>query len=230
MSPTDISDSQTAENAGTPEPTPTTQPTPTPAPNPEETGTTPANDTTPTPKTEAEEEKEEEKEEEPKIMKPEVKRLVNRYDKETGLNTTVEAAHNEPGTEDKWAYTAICVTNLFNYRNELTRRVLEIKAPLLKDVLKTVIGDGYPGVSFKTSRVILNYPLRSLFHNLEGIEEECAKQEKICSEEDKKFFPLLVDFLREELKDDMANVRSLLPEGRVTYDLYVPDTLLGGFC
>lgn len=171
-------------------------------------------------KEENKEEEGEKEEEEPKIMKPEIKRLINRYSKETGQNTTVEASLSESSNEDKWAYTAICVTNLFNYRNELTRRVLEIKAPLLKNVLKNVVGDGYPGVSFKTERVILNYPLRSLFHNLQSIQEECVRLEKTCTEEEKKFLHLLVGFLKEELKEDIVNVNSLLPEGRITYDLY----------
>lgn len=168
-----------------------------------------------------EESKEEEDEEEPKIMKPEVKHLINRRDKETGENITTESIVSKDVVGGRWAYSAICVTNLFNFHDEPTRRILEINAPLLKSVLRTVIGDRYPGVSFKTERIIMNYPLRSLFHNLQGIEKECARLEEICSDEEREFLHLFTNFLKEELREDIANVNSLLPEGRVTYGLYV---------
>lgn len=159
--------------------------------------------------------------EEPKIMKPEIKRLINRWDKETDENITIESTVGNKVAGDRWAYSAICVTNLFNSHHEPTRCILEIKAPLLKSVLRTVISDGYPGISFKTERIVLNYPLRSLFHNLQGIEKECARLEKVCSDEEKKFLHLFTNFLREEMREDIIDMNSFLPEGRITYNLYV---------
>lgn len=160
-------------------------------------------------------------EKEPKIMKPEIKRLINRWDKETGENITTESTVKNKVADDRWAYSAICVTNLFNFHDEPTRRILEIKAPLLKSVLRTVISDGYPGISFKTERVILNYPLRCLYHNLQEIEKECARLEEACSDEEKEFLHLFTNFLEEEMREDIININNFLPEERVTYDLYV---------
>lgn len=164
---------------------------------------------------------------EPKVMKAEVAHLVSLFDRKTGRNIIVED-DMDSRTKDKWAYNAIRVTNLLNWEGKLVRRVLEVNEPLLKNVLKDAIGDGYPGVSFKTARVVLNYPLRCMYHNLSAIEAECAKVEKTCSEEEKKFLDLMMGFLRTELAEDIINLASLMAERRVTYDLYAPNDPL--FC
>src|SRR5690606_31658330 len=99
-----------------------------------------------------------------KAMRPALVQLISKYDKEAGANKTYKMASTRDPTagddskKDKYAHYALSTTLVFNSNGRLTRKILEIKAPVLKDVCQTVIGNKFPGLNFKTPRVGINCP------------------------------------------------------------------------
>lgn len=128
-----------------------------------------------------------------KPMQVSVKHLEERYD-EQGYTHIQEpgAAPPEKSKEDQWADFVLCELRHFNYENKYTHRTLEVKSRHLKEVLKSVIGE-YPGISFRTHKIKLEFPLHCLYHYLDELTAELevlkkAKEAKAAKEpkKDKK--------------------------------------------
>lgn len=121
-------------------------------------------------------------------MKVTVKHLEERYD-EQGYTHIHEPGVEPPEKtkEDKWADYVLCELRHFNYENKFTHRTLEVKSKHLKEVLKNIIGE-YPGISFRTHKIKLEFPLRCLYHYLDELaaELEVLKKAKSSKKESKK--------------------------------------------
>lgn len=111
-------------------------------------------------------------------MKVAVKHLEARIT-EQGNVRVIEAGTKPPkkSKEDKWGNYILCDLRYFNYNQEFTGRTLEIKSNQLKQLLKNVIGD-YPGNSFKTPKIKLNFPLKCLYHHLDELAAELDVMKK----------------------------------------------------
>lgn len=79
--------------------------------------------------------------------------------------------------EDKWGNYVLCDMRHFDYSQKFTNRTLEIKSDQLKQLLKGIIGD-YPGNSFKTPKIKLNFPLKCLYHHLDELTAELDVMKK----------------------------------------------------
>lgn len=126
-------------------------------------------------------------------MQVSVKHLEERYD-EQGYTHIQEPGAEPPekSKEDQWADFVLCELRHFNYENKYTHRTLEVKSRHLKEVLKSVIGE-YPGISFRTHKIKLEFPLHCLYHYLDELTAELevlkkAKEAKAVKEpkKDKK--------------------------------------------
>lgn len=113
-------------------------------------------------------------------MKIAVKHLEERYD-EQGYTHIIEAGAEPPekSKEDKWPDYILCELRHFDYEHKFDRRTLEIKSNHLKEFLRNFIGE-YPGISFKTDKIKLDFPLRCLYHYLDDLtaELEVKKQKQ----------------------------------------------------
>ncbi|KAI5807546.1 hypothetical protein DFH27DRAFT_479117 [Peziza echinospora] len=136
----------------------------------------------------------------------------------TAASTTTNPSGN---LEDEFANYALTLTTVFNYSNQISRKILEIKAPVLKQVCKDIIGDKYTGVSFKTDKVAMNCPPKVLFFYYKEFEAERLLEEKSIPElvEDIRYLTLFIRFIKTELRDEITNFNSLTPQGLITYDL-----------
>lgn len=116
-------------------------------------------------------------------MKVAVKHLEGRID-DQGNTHILEAGSKPPekSKEDKWAEYILCELRHFDYNQKFTHRTLEIKSDQLKELLRNMIGD-YPGNSFKTPKIKLNFPLRCLYHYLD---EMAAKLDVMKAETSNK--------------------------------------------
>lgn len=111
-------------------------------------------------------------------MKVAVKHLEVRI-VEQGNIQIIEAGSKPPEKSkvDKWASYMLCDLRYFDYNQKFNKRTLEIKSDQLKQLLKNIIGD-YPGNSFKTPKIILNFPLRCLYHYLDEMTAELDVMKK----------------------------------------------------
>ena len=150
-------------------------------------------------------------------MRTEVKWLERRPNKD-GFVQLDEPNSGPPEKEkfDRWREWAICVIRNFNSLGEHTVNELEIKSPILKDILKRVIGD-YPGASFNTDKIKLTCPAKSLFHHLDELRAE--QKSLFPGTLERKHLDTLLDFLEEEFEEEIEGTKNLLPEGLITYPL-----------
>ncbi|KAH8145615.1 uncharacterized protein LAJ45_10416 [Morchella importuna] len=201
---------------------------------------------------EAEEQKDGETEtEQPKPkMEVTVKHLEKRFD-DQGHRYLTEPGSEPPkkATEDKWANYILCEITHFNWEQKVCQRSLEVKSKHLKAVLRKVIGDQYPGVSFRTVAIKLSFPLNSLYHYLEELKAELEvmkkasaadtekkeetngganekpknpEEEKLSKEDAEEaiaHLEYLVNYLEIEFDEVIKDVANLLPQGLISYEI-----------
>ena len=150
-------------------------------------------------------------------MRTEVKWLERRPN-EDGFFKLDEPNSGPPEKEkfDRWREWAICVIRNFDRQGKPTHNELEIKSPILKDILKRVIGE-YPGASFNTDRIKLTCPAKSLFHHLDELRAERKSFGPGTLE--RKHLDNLLGFLEEEFEEEIEGTKNLVPEGLITYSL-----------
>ena len=150
-------------------------------------------------------------------MRTAVKWLERRLNK-VGYFQLGEPNSGPPEKEkfDRWREWAICVIRNFDRQEKHTHNELEIKSPILKDILKRVIGE-YPGASFNTDRIKLKCPAKSLFHHLDELRAERKSFEPGTLEQ--KHLDTLLDFLEQEFEEEIEGTKNLVPEGLITYSL-----------
>ena len=150
-------------------------------------------------------------------MRTEVKWLEHRLNK-AGFFQLDEPNSGPPEKEkfDRWHEWAICVIRNFDNLGKHMYNEMEIKSPILKDVLKRVIWD-YPGASFNTDKIKLMCPAKSLFHNLDELRAERGSFGPGTLE--RKHLDTLLDFLEGEFEEEIEGTKNLLPEGLITYPL-----------
>lgn len=150
-------------------------------------------------------------------MKTEVKWLERRPDKD-GYSKLDEPGSGPPEKEkfDRWREWAVCIIRNFDRDGKHTYNEMEIKSPILKGILKRVIGE-YPGASFNTDKIKLTCPAKSLYHHLDELRAERKSFEPETLE--RKHLDHLIDILEGEFEEEIAETKNLLPEGLITYPL-----------
>ncbi|KAF8422936.1 P-loop containing nucleoside triphosphate hydrolase protein [Tirmania nivea] len=156
-------------------------------------------------------------------MTPTLIKLITKYDASSGEYVTKAATTcSLSQSEDEFAGYALTLTSAFNSVGDFTRKILEIKAPVLKQLCEDVIGDKYPGQSFKTGKVIMSCPPKPLFFYRDEFEEARKSYlDKSLPEltEDVKYINLFIRFIKSELRKEIASYNSLIPQGLVSYDI-----------
>ncbi|KAF3929140.1 hypothetical protein AA313_de0200101 [Arthrobotrys entomopaga] len=147
-----------------------------------------------------------------------VKRLDSRFNRrgiqvivDSGTVPTIEVDNFDPNG----AYVLVHC-KYFNQLGHLHRQTLDIKSLMVKKVLKEIIGDSYPGISFNTTNIVLEYPLRCLWHYRDEI-REAAKDDK--KSEKGRHLKLLLDFLDAEFSQLDADYRNYMEQGLTSFDI-----------
>ncbi|KAF3922056.1 hypothetical protein ABW20_dc0107587 [Dactylellina cionopaga] len=147
-----------------------------------------------------------------------VKRLDSRFNRrghqiivDSGTVPTVEA-----DTYDANGAYVLVHCKYFNQLGLLHRQTLDIKSLMVKKVLKEIIGDSYPGISFNTANIVLEYPLRCLWYYRDEI-RYVAKEDR--KSEQGRHLKLLLDFLDLEFAKLDADYRNYMEQGLTSFDL-----------
>ena len=147
-----------------------------------------------------------------------IKRLDSRFDRR-GRRVVVNSGSipaTETDTYDLYGAYVLVHTKFYNELGFLTSQSLDIKSLMLKKVLKEIIGDNYPGISFKTANIVLQYPLRVLWYYRDELRSAYKDDKK---SEKGRHIKLLLDFLDAEFSQidkDLLNYKS---EGLISFDL-----------
>ncbi|KAF3936827.1 hypothetical protein ABW19_dt0204426 [Dactylella cylindrospora] len=147
-----------------------------------------------------------------------VKRLDSRYNKR-GHQVIVDSGtvpNVEVDTYDANGQYVLVHCKHYNQLGFLHRQTLDIKSLMVKKVLKEIIGDHYPGISFNTTNIVLEYPLRVLWYYRDEI-REVAKEDK--KSEKGRHLKLLLEFLDQEFAKLDKEYKNYMDEGLTTFEL-----------
>ncbi|KAF6820894.1 AAA family ATPase [Colletotrichum plurivorum] len=152
-------------------------------------------------------------------MQVELKHLEKRWTKKGhGYITEPKEDEDVPEQKTNWYEKyALCITRTYDGRNEyVCTTSLEVNSPALKEILKDVIGGNYPGQSYLTADISVNFPARSLYHYQHDL-AEAGKNLDPDSDGARHLF-LLLSFINEQFGDTIKNVTNLLGEGLINYE------------
>lgn len=107
--------------------------------------------------------------------------------------------------DDQWRDYALCIIRNFNDKHEHTGTDLEVKSPVIRNLLKRVIGERYPGVSFSTGKIRVQLPCKPLYHYLEELRREAGTAEGV-EEEHISFF---LQWLEEEVEAGVGDISAV---------------------
>lgn len=152
----------------------------------------------------------------PSDYRLEVKHLESRIDK-SGYARIAEPLEGPPVTDknDKWREWALQLVRYFNADGDYTFTELSVKSPHMKALLKRVIGDKYPGVSFLMEEITVDSPPKACYHYLPELRAEVKKLEG----EERMHCDFMMDWLESELKEVISEVKNLGGQGLITYPL-----------
>ncbi|KXH67804.1 AAA family ATPase [Colletotrichum salicis] len=166
-----------------------------------------------------EEDKKRRKELEKAPMQIEVKHLEKRWTKK-GHPYITEPKEDEDIPEEKinwYEKYALCITRQYDGQNKyICRTSLEVNSPGLKNILGDVIGSKYPGQSYLTSNITVDFPPRSLYHYRKELAETAVNHEPGSHEA--RHLPLLLNFIDEEFHDAITGSANLLEQGLMSYE------------
>lgn len=95
--------------------------------------------------------------------------------------------------------------------------MLQVKSPVLKKLLKEVVGNKYPGTSFETGEIQIESPYRSLWHYLPELRDAVAQLPEEGGERGHGDY--FLSFLDSEFEETEKKVVNLLEQGLITYEL-----------
>lgn len=150
-------------------------------------------------------------------MQAELKHLERRWTKK-GRGYITEPKDDEDISNDKtnwYEKFALCVTRQYDMQNKyIQRTTLQINSQVLKDILKDVIGH-YPGQSFHTSDIAIDFPAQCLYHYRPELKAALADLEP--DSEDAGHLSLLLQFIEEHFADEIKDGDNLREKGLVSY-------------
>lgn len=126
---------------------------------------------------------------------------------------------------------ALCVTHEYDYDNtKVVDTSLKVNSPALKGILKRLISS-FPGISFQTSTISINFPPRSLYHYLPELETELSRlREGALVSDESRHLALLVNFTREHFQDVIEERDNFREQGIVSFrnlwTIFKPDSLV----
>ncbi|KAK0716196.1 AAA family ATPase [Lasiosphaeris hirsuta] len=165
-------------------------------------------------------------------MQAELKHLEKRWTKK-GRGYITEPKDDDELPEDKFNWYdkfALCVTRQYDMQNKYVQRTsLQINSQALKDILSEIIA-AYPGQSFATADVAIDFPAHCLYHYQPELDAAVAKQEP--GSDGAAHLPILLDFIDEHFADEIKQGDNLRDKGLVSYEhlwtLFRPGSLVFG--
>ena len=155
-------------------------------------------------------------------LQDEIKHLERRYTKQgrvylaepKKLGEEELIADKEPGWHEKFAMTVI---HHFDPGNvEVRRTSLQINSPTLKSLLGDVIGTKYPGMSFKTKHITLDFPPRCLFYY--HPELRAALPDQRHGSQGESDLLMLLDFIDEHFAEEFKDLHNFLPQDVISFE------------
>ncbi|GKT42861.1 ATPase family AAA domain-containing protein 3B [Colletotrichum spaethianum] len=166
-----------------------------------------------------EEEKRRREELEKAPMQVELKHLEKRWTKKGHVYIT-EPKEDEDIPEQKvnwYEKYALCITRQYDSQNQyVCGTTLEVNSPGLKDILGDVIGNKYPGQSYLTSNITVNFPPRSLYHYRHEL--AAAAGDLDPESEGAQHMPVLLDFINEQFHEAITDGANFLEQGLMSYE------------
>lgn len=151
-------------------------------------------------------------------MQAELKHLEKRWTKKGRAYITEPKDDEEvPEESTNWYEKfALCVTRQYDTSNQFVQRTtLQINSDFLKKILKDIIGS-YPGQSFHTSDIGVDFPAHCLYHYRHELKAALADQEP--GSEGAAHLPILLSFIEEQFADAIKEGDNLREQGLVSYD------------
>ncbi|KAF4784834.1 AAA family ATPase [Colletotrichum scovillei] len=152
-------------------------------------------------------------------MQIEVKHLEKRWTKK-GHPYITEPKEDEDIPQEKinwYEKYALCITRQYDGQNKyICRTSLEVNSPGLKNILGDVIGSKYPGQSYLTSNITVDFPPRSLYHYRQELADTAVDHEP--GSDEARHLPLLLSFIGEEFHDAITDGANLLEQGLMSYE------------
>ncbi|KAJ0160546.1 ATPase family AAA domain-containing protein 3B [Colletotrichum tanaceti] len=152
-------------------------------------------------------------------MRVELKHLEKRWTKK-GRPFVVEPQEDEDVPEEKvnwYEKYALCITRLYDSQNQhICRTSLEVNSPGLKKVLGDVVGNQFPGQSYTTSNISVEFPPHSLYHYRHELAEAAGGLDP--ESEGALHMPVLLDFIDEKFHDVITDGENLLEQGLTSYE------------
>ncbi|POR38154.1 ATPase family AAA domain-containing protein 3B [Tolypocladium paradoxum] len=154
-------------------------------------------------------------------MRAELKDLEKRWTRK-GRGYITEPRDDEelPDQKHNWHDKfALCVTRRYDQSNKYVENTsLQVNSPALKSILKDVIGS-YPGVSFHTSTISLEFPPRCLYHYLPELKAQKSRLDVEDPDSDEaRHLPILLEFINEHFHDVITEGDNLREQGLVSYE------------
>ncbi|KAK6353479.1 hypothetical protein TWF696_005442 [Orbilia brochopaga] len=153
-------------------------------------------------------------------VKNEVKFLESRYGPD-GYQNLYEVGSAPPKKDkvDKYSHFTFLSTVYFNENGLPYQRTIDIQSKPVKDLLKGMITD-YPGISFSTAQVVLNFPLRVLWYYQNELKEARRKaKEEDADSELGTHLDTLIGFLDDEFESTNEEYDNLTAEGLINFEL-----------
>ncbi|KAJ0296797.1 hypothetical protein COL516b_011348 [Colletotrichum fioriniae] len=148
-------------------------------------------------------------------MQIEVKHLEKRWTKK-GHPYITEPKEDEDVPQEKINWP-IQITRQYDGQNKyICRTSLEVNSPGLKNILGDVIGSKYPGQSYLTSNITVDFPPRSLYHYRQELADTAVDHEP--GSDEARHLPLLLSFIDEEFHDAITDGANLLEQGLMSYE------------
>lgn len=151
-------------------------------------------------------------------MQAELKNLEKRWTKK-GRGYICEPKDDDEipeATVNWYEKFALCITRQYDASNKyVSKTSLQVNSPSLKKVLKEVIQD-FPGQSFHTSNVTIDFPPRCLYH----YRTELASKLKTADPDSElaAHLPILNKFIDEQFEETIDVVSNLNPQGLTSYE------------
>ncbi|KAH8880552.1 AAA family ATPase [Thozetella sp. PMI_491] len=165
-------------------------------------------------------------------MQAELKHLEKRWTKKgTGYIAEPKEDEDIPDQKINWHEKfVLCVLRTYNNTNEWVQQTtLQINSQALKDLLADIIGY-YPGQSFHTEDISIDFPAHCLYHYRPEL--KAALEQGDLTEDQRAHLPILLDFIDEHFADEIKEQENLQVKGLVTYNhlwtIFKPGSLIFG--
>ena len=165
-------------------------------------------------------------------MQAELKHLEKRWTKKgTGYITEPKEDEDIPDQKVNWHEKfALCIMRTYDQSNEWVQQTtLQVNSEALKDLLHEIIGY-YPGQSFSTTDVNVDFPAHALYHYRPELTAALEREDLTADE--RAHLRILLDFISDHFADEIKDGDNLREQGLVSYKhlwtIFKPGSLIFG--